>query len=246
MNFSGISDSGIGSLLRLPLRLLPSNSRMPVIQGPLKGKRWIVGSSDHGCWLGSYEYAKQKAFSERVRPGDTVFDLGAHVGFYSLLASVLVGPNGRVFSFEPAPRNLGYLRAHLKLNQVTNCTVLEVAVGRTEGIGYFDMGPRRSMGHLGSESQDRLKVRIVALDELIASGQLPAPNVIKCDIEGGEYDALTGASEILSKTGPVILLATHGQEIHQRCCRFLEGLRYRLISLDGRPIDQTDEVLAIR
>lgn len=247
MNFSGISDkSVVGGLLRLPLRLLPASARMPVLQGPLKGKRWIVGSGNHGCWLGSYECAKQKAFSERIRRGDTVFDLGANVGFYSLLASVAAGPEGKVISFEPVPRNLEYLRAHLRLNKVTNCTIWDAAVGQAEGVGSFTLGSNSSIGHLETDAETELKVRIVALDPLVASGQLPPPDVIKCDIEGGEYDALRGAAETLARYRPLMFLATHGHGVHENCCRFLEQVGYTLTPLDGRTIDQTDEIIAVK
>lgn len=114
MNLSGISSASVvGKLLRLPLVLLPGNLQMPIMQGRLKGKKWIVGSSNHGCWLGSYEYRKRILFEKMVPHGSIVYDLGGHVGFYSLLASVLVGPTGHVFVFEPFPANLAYLRKHL-------------------------------------------------------------------------------------------------------------------------------------
>ena len=247
MNFSGLSDrSLLGRLMRFPLRLIPSGARIPVIQGPLRGKQWIAGSSNHGCWLGSYEYAKQKAFSAAIRRGYCVYDLGANVGFYSLLASVLVGPEGRVFSFEPVPRNLEFLRRHLELNGASNCSVWDVAVGRSVGTANFDLGPNASMGHLAVESNGTLSVRTVTLDSLVASGKLPPPNLIKCDIEGGEYDALMGASDILVKHGPTIFLATHGPEVHQQCCRLLADLHYELTPLDELSLDHASEVLAIR
>lgn len=102
------------------------------------------------------------------------------------------------------------------------------------------------MAHLAAESEGAFSVRTVALDDLVTSGKLPAPDVIKCDIEGGEYDALVGASETLANYGPTIFLATHGLEVHQKCCDLLVGLRYHLSSLDELPLDRTSEVLAIR
>jgi FkbM family methyltransferase len=247
MNLSAISErTVIGRALRLPLRLIPSDTEVPILQGPLLGKRWITGSSIHGCWLGSYEYAKQKAFSAAIKPGYSVYDLGANVGFYSLLASVLVGPEGSVFSFEPAPRNLKFLRRHLELNAVTNCSVWDTAVGRSEGISSFDAGPNPAMGRLASESHGTFTVRVVTLDNRVASGQLPRPNVIKCDIEGGEFDALMAAADVLVKHGPTIFLATHGRDLHRQCCRFLTDLHYHLTPIDELPLDQTSEVMATR
>ncbi len=247
MNCSGISKRTIiGRALRSPLRLIPSGMTMRILQGPLRGKRWIAGSSSHGCWLGSYEYPKQKAFWAAIEPGHVVYDLGANVGFYSLLASVLTGPEGRVFSFEPVPRNLRFLRKHLQLNGITNCFVWEVAVGGSDGTATFDLGPHPSMGHLARDSENGLSVRTVALDGLIASGVIPPPDVMKCDIEGGEYDALCGASNTLSVHSPTIFLAIHGSEAHERCCQLLTDLRYDLAPLDSLPLRSASEILATR
>lgn len=247
MNFSGISSKSVlGKILRSPLKLIPTNTRMPIIQGPLRGKQWIAGSSNHGCWLGSYENEMQTRFSAAIRPGYTVYDLGAHVGFYSLLASVLAGPEGKVFSFEPVPQNLNYLRRHLELNHVANCFVWEAAVGSSEGTTSFDSGATLAHGHLAAESNGALTVRTVTLDGLVASGKLPPPDLIKCDIEGGEYEALSGASGILEKYGPAIFLSTHGVEVNRRCCKLLEDLHYRLTSLTELPLAQTHELMATR
>lgn len=245
MNLSGVSDQSlIGKALRFPLRLIPCGTRMPILQGSLRGKRWIVGASNHGCWLGSYEHLKQKAFAAAIRPGDVVYDLGANAGFYSLLASVLVGPEGHVFSFEPVPSNVTFLRKHLELNGVRNCSVMEVAVSCSDETATFAIGPNSSMGHLTVDSQNALRVRTIALDNLIASGQARPPNVIKCDIEGGEYDALRGASQILSQYIPIIFLATHGPEVHEQCCALLTDFQYQLASLDDLPVSMTSEVIA--
>ena len=81
----------MGRLLRFPLRLIPDRAVIPVLQGRMRGKRWIAGSSDHGCWLGSYEYAIRRVFEETITHGSIVYDVGAHVGYYTLLASELVG-----------------------------------------------------------------------------------------------------------------------------------------------------------
>jgi hypothetical protein len=142
INFTEIfSSSLLGKIIRLPLTLIPKNQSMPILQGRLKGKRWIAGSHIHGCWLGGYEQEKQELFSSIVKPGSiVVFDIGANVGFYSLLASVLTGPTGHLFAFEPLPRNLRFLRRHLQLNDLDNVTVIDAAVSRENGEVRFENG----------------------------------------------------------------------------------------------------------
>lgn len=223
---------------------------VPILQGPLRGMRWIAGSSNHGCWLGSYEFSKQHRFAAAVKPGDVVWDLGANVGFYTLLASVLTGSDGRVFSFEPAPRNLAFLRKHLDRNHVANCAVFELAVGSSDGTAKFELGVNNLIGHLATDANPptgrtgSITVRVAALDRMVDSGHLLPPDVIKCDVEGGEADALEGAGRTLAAHRPTIFLATHGPSVHARCCSLLAGLGYELAPLDGPQLADCREILA--
>jgi FkbM family methyltransferase len=212
------------------------------MQGKLKGKKWIVGSSNHGCWLGSYEFDKQRLFERTIKQGSIVFDLGGHVGFYTLLSSELVGPSGKVFVFEPLPRNLFYLKEHLLLNHVNNVTVIEAAVSDKDGVVSFDEGPSSSMGHLYSNG--KLQVRTVVLDDLISNREIPAPDYMKIDIEGAEFLALSGAKTMLEDSHPTIFLATHGSVVHQECSHLLQSLGYQLQPIDGRNLEQSNEILA--
>ena len=119
----------MGRALRWPLGLLPNDLRVPILQGPLRGYRWIVGSGVHGYWLGTYELQKQRAFWESIKPGMVVFDIGAHVGFYTMLASVALGEQGEVIAFQPFPHNVGFLKRHLAINNRRNVRIIEAGVG---------------------------------------------------------------------------------------------------------------------
>jgi len=243
MNFSAISErSLLGAVLRFPLRWIPPETTVPILQGRLKGKKWIVGSGDHGCWLGSYEYRKRLVFEGRVAPGSIVFDIGANVGFYTLLASVLVGPHGRVFAFEPLVCNLRYLTRHLELNQAANVTVFDVAVTDRRGTVPFDPGPNASMAHLAGEGA--LSVPTVSLDELVASGEVPAPDHIKIDVESAEFLVLCGARSLLASSHPTLYLATDTGRLHQQCCELLGSLGYHLEPVDAADLAHSQEILA--
>jgi len=244
MNFSGISARTLlGKILRLPLRLVPRRMAMPIPQGRLRGRRWIVGSGNHGCWLGSYESEKQKLLAQTIRPGDIVFDIGAHAGFYTLLAAELVGERGMVCAFEPAPDNLGYLERHVEMNRYQNVRIFPVAVCDRCGMSHFEMGKDSHTGHL-SLSHTGLQVHAVSLDEQMAAGELPVPNVIKIDVEGTEFQVLLGAKSLLKTHHPTLFLATHGQDIHLKCRELLSELGYRLHPIIGNDVNNTDEILA--
>jgi FkbM family methyltransferase len=231
INFSGISSTNpLGKLLRLPFRLLPRNLVVPIIQGPLRGKKWILGSSDLGCWLGSYEFEKQRLMAKVIKPGTVVFDIGAHVGYYTLLTSSLVGDSGRVFTFEPLPRNIDYIQKHLQLNSIHNVTLFRAAVSDGHGMMSFREGKEDSTGRL--DERGTISVEVVSLDELFFQGVLPFPDFIKIDVEGGEFSVLKGAQHILGKDCLTIFLATHGCEVHSRCLSLLESLGYVCRPLD--------------
>ncbi len=215
---------------------------MRVLQGPLRGARWVVGSATHGCWLGTYESQKQRVLSSLLKPGETFFDVGANVGFYTLLGSRLVGPSGQVVAFEPLPANLRYLVEHLRINRVANVELITAAVGKTKDRLRFAEAGSPSMGRIDPEGG--LDVDVLSLDGLVAAGAVRPPDLIKMDIEGGEVGALKGAREILATHRPQILLATHGWEQHRECCAFLRGLGYRIDALAGGDPDATDELVA--
>jgi FkbM family methyltransferase len=238
------SDRPLGRLVRSPLRLLPKNLVVPILQGPLRGRRWIVGASVHGCWLGWYERPKQLAFAAAVRPGAVVYDIGANVGFYTLLSSILAGPQGRVYAFEPVPRNAALLRRHVVLNDLRNVDVLELAVGERAGRAMFDDTLGHSQGRL--DDTGRLPVSVVALDAMEAAGVLRPPDVLKIDVEGAKGAVLKGSRRLLETCHPTVFLATHGPAQHEECLATLRGLGYRVVALDGGPPDNTDELVATR
>jgi FkbM family methyltransferase len=242
LNISKINyNSVLGKVLRLPLKLIPSETVVRILQGPLKGYKWVKGSSINGCWLGTYEMDKQVLFSKYIKEGMTVYDIGANVGFYSLLASHLTGKVGNVYSFEPLPQNLNYLNKHVQLNSLTNVEVFNKAVTNKAGILYFKIGSDSSQGRLSSEGE--LKVEAITIDEFVEQNHIP-PSLIKMDIEGAEYDALLGAEKVLRKYEPIIFLATHGAEIQKNCINFLKNIGYKLSSISDKPLEESDEFLA--
>jgi len=225
INFSAVRpETIVGKLVRIPFRLLPTGMAMPVLQGPLAGKKWIVGSYTHGCWLGSYEPDMQRSVAKEVRRGGVFYDLGANVGFYSLMAAVLSDP-GKVYAFEPLPANLDYLRRHIELNRIRNIEVLPLAVSDKEGSALFKSGEYRELGRL--ETDGNLRVQVTTLDALLQRKTIAPPDCIKMDVEGEELCALRGAKECFTKHRPRLFLCTHSQELHSECCRLLSSWGYK-------------------
>src|SRR5204863_1439467 len=111
----------LGKILRLPLSLIPHDAEVRILRGPLRGKKWIKGAGPNAYWIGTYEVARLHALAKAAPQGAVVYDVGANVGIYSLLASFQVGASGKVYAFEPLERNLRYLHGHITLNNLQNC-----------------------------------------------------------------------------------------------------------------------------
>jgi FkbM family methyltransferase len=231
-----------GRFARMPARLLPKSTVMHIRRGPARDMKWVSGSATHGCWLGTYELEKQNLIERFVRPGMTVYDVGAQAGFYSLICSRLAGDNGRVYSFEPDAREARYLSDHVRINSLRNVHIVQAAVGAEPGLSEFstDRGPCQNRL---TNNGGRLLVPVLSLD----TAGLPAPDLIKMDIEGGESDALRGARKLLCDRHVIILIALHGAEHAGFCPKFLRSLGYEVFDLQHHRVEgvpATDEIYA--
>lgn len=234
-----------GRVLRAPLGLIPGDAVLPVLQGPGRGLRWIVGASNHGCWLGSYELRQTQILADQTDSGKVVYDIGAHVGWYSLIASRLVGDAGRVVAFEPHPPNLSYLRRHLQLNSVSNVTILPVAVAGCDGTTGFLPGASRSTGRLAKPSADTRSVRTTSVDSLVEAGEAPPPDVIKIDVEGAEKDVLVGARHTLATKRPILFVSIHGRDARRDCGELLRAEGYRMHAIGAEELDSASVIFAV-
>jgi FkbM family methyltransferase len=166
--------------------------------------------------------------SSLIRPGMICFDVGAHVGYYSLLLAKL---GADVYAFEPNPINTPVLERHLALNHCS-ATILDIALTDRAGMATFDQRPETSMGRLADCGQ--ITVKCSTLDHLWKTGIVPTPAAIKVDIEGEEFRFICGASELLQASRPILFLATHYDDSHRACLSRLAEYGYsnKLIGTD--------------
>ncbi len=243
IDFSSISDgSFVGKSLRIALKIIPDKMVLPIFQGRLKGERWIKGSGVNGYWLGSYELEQQRIMERSVKEGDVVFDIGAHVGFLTLLASELVGTKGKVVAFEPLPRNIHFLKKHLVLNKVTNVMLVESAVTDGDGFSKFKEGASSSMGKIGDDGERIVKT--VSLDSFMEEYNVPPPQFIKIDVEGLANQVLVGAVHILKSHHPAILLEAKFGGEENNFYQILSSLGYTIKPLGRRSIETAGDFFA--
>jgi FkbM family methyltransferase len=242
------SRSPVKRLLRAPLQFIPPSLEVPVVGGPLQGKRWIVGSSISRCWLGTYDRPESALMKHYMPPGSVCFDIGAQAGYHTLYASGVVGPSGHVFAFEPAPRNAANIRKHLAINHLENVTVVEAAVSNFDGVSRFDCTGSAVSGRLSTDGS--LAVRTVSLDHEIESGVLTEPDYIKIDAEGAELRILEGARRLLTRRHPTLSIETHQwlpdfPTVRQDCIRFLYQIGYTLKEPDLTDKDSDTHLCAL-
>jgi len=236
INFSRIDyEKRLGRLLRLPLRLVPRSAVFPIIQGPGRGIKWKIGSGNHGYWLGSYVVDVQTYLKETLTNGCVFYDIGAHAGFFSLIASRLVGNDGRVFSFEPNRTNAVNMKEHIFINEISNIEVIEKAVGNGTGTVFLKEEEAHGIGsHISGEGD--YEVEMIGLDDFVFMHGKSRPDLIKMNIEGSELEALKGSARLIKELRPRFVIFTHGESLKMQCKLFLSNFHYVCTSLD-RPYD---------
>jgi FkbM family methyltransferase len=194
-------------------------------------------------WLGTYEPQLQAALRHFAAQGGVAFDVGANIGYVTLLMLHALGPQGKVMAFEPLPFNIARLRDNLRLAAVEDrVELIEAAVAESSGTRHFMVHPSAGMGKLegssgrGEAYQETIEVRTVTLDEIVFGRGGTIPCLVKMDIEGGEGTALRGAGRLLAGGRPAFLLELHGPQAAAECWQILRAAGYSLRAMrDGYP-----------
>lgn len=212
-------------------------NRDGVIQrGVGKGLQFNVGNSIAGYLLGTQEPHVQAALKLLMKPNYVAYDLGANVGFLTMILARLTGPSGQVVAFEPVEANANQIRHNARLNGFDNIAVRAEAVGRSDGEVAFHIsdfsttGKLESIPHKSGGSARTLPMR--CLDSVIAAGEIPPPDLIKMDIEGAEADCLEGAARLLAERRPIILIEVH--DTNAKVHALLEKANYRSLVLGSK------------
>jgi FkbM family methyltransferase len=156
-----------------------------------------------------YEWQSLAWVRRIIRPGMTVVDLGAHVGYYSRLLSKIVGPKGKVFAFEPNLENLELLRRNLAAARCSNVEILPYAVSNRSGRSKLFISPGHSNHSLMpsfTAAEQEIEVETVSLDAFLQQRGIPSVDFIKIDIEGSETLALSGMKETIRRSSQICAL----------------------------------------
>ena len=197
--------------------------RVRIKGGPLMGSKWILSTGVHFI-AGTYEPEKTRCIVETTKEGMAILDIGAHVGYFSLIMSRRAGSEGKVDAFEPRKLNRRFLKTHLRLNAADNVRAHSQCVGDQVGRVKFETRTGSGTGHVSNSGNTT--VRMTTIDALVQSGEVPKPDLIKIDVEGAEMLVLKGGCETIRKRRPTLILAVHSDEIERECRRLLEPFGY--------------------
>ncbi|MEI8327964.1 MAG: FkbM family methyltransferase [Candidatus Taylorbacteria bacterium] len=238
-------------------KCLPSDyhpSWQTILSGPLKGCELYVDPS--GEWQsqmlnGTYDDFFFKFLENIDLTGKTAFDVGAHLGFHTLHFAQKVGPSGSAVAFEPNPINIQRLQMIVEHNKdiAKRITLIKKAISDKKGsisflcadiiedgssCGGFIEGSDTFYEKSSYEEKRGFRpitVETISLDEIVQSGMVKKPDIIKIDIEGAEYLALKGAVSIIKKYSPILLIEIHSKFNNENIYPLLKDLRYNITVL---------------
>jgi FkbM family methyltransferase len=157
---------------------------------------------------GRWEETESRLFSSLVKEGMTVVDIGANVGYYTLLAARLTGPGGKVYAFEPNPQNFALLSRNVEANGYQNVVLIPKAVSETSGTAALCIDRASSGGHSLSAFRggaDTVQVGTISLDDYFA-GERTVIDVLKMDAEGAEMAIFAGMRRLLARNPDLAML----------------------------------------
>jgi len=149
--------------------------------------------------LGLYEPDVTQLITERLRAGMTFIDLGAYSGYYTLLASKLVGSTGRVYCFDPDPRIFPILEENLRRNGCLNVIAVNKGGSDSTGAAVLAPGPLERSFLSNEPLKGGALVETVRLDDYFRSQVWPAVDLLKMDVEGSEMEVLRGMTELCQR-----------------------------------------------
>lgn len=208
-------------------RILPSRPiAVRVLSGPGRGIRLLIEPrAEKYYWTGTHDTEVQGAINTLLRPGDVFWDIGAHIGFFTLLGSRLVGSKGAVHAFEPLGENFARLERGLELNRANNVTAHQLAISDRVGSASLFHPNSSLMASLLESSGPFELVPCTTLDDLAAS--LGKPDVIKVDVEGAELMVFGGGARLLGSARPVLIVELLSAEARARAENLLDGYTFR-------------------
>jgi len=161
-----------------------------------------------------YERATTELFKQLLRPGMVFVDVGANIGYFSLLAAKLVGAGGKVYAFEPEPGNHALLCKNINLNSYSNVHAVQKAVSnKSESTLLFlsalDSGSHSLYSEAARGIQKSVEITTTSVDEFLESENWPGIDLMKIDVEGAELEVLEGMGDLVERSPELKLVVEY-------------------------------------
>jgi FkbM family methyltransferase len=247
----------------LPLRKIYTlANRVPIIGSALKNFSRTAIPSDalvwasirsgpgKGLWIhlnpryemeyleGGYEAPVERILLSHLRPGTVFYDVGAHIGVFSLIAARNLRAHGSVFVFEPDPSNVRRIKEHASRNQLDSIQIIPKAVCSTVGRLRFQRASFQSSMNRGvlvedaaAAEESTIEVESITLDAVAREHALPS--LIKIDVEGSEAAVLHGSEEIFRSAKPLLVCEIHHEQASSDVTRWLLARGYKFQWLES-------------
>lgn len=207
--------------------------------GPIRGRKIFLSPQiSLRMWFGVDEPWIARLSRKLISPGDVVYDLGAHVGYTTVLFAAALRGSGAVHAFEILPSTADYLRKTVEANGFENVTIHNVGLGSEEAACDLPIGPTAMTSLLAKKEagQSIQSCQVVRLEDYRRAKGLPAPTLIKMDIERAEIDCLRGSLDLINECRPKMIIAFHSKALLQQGYALLTSLEYDLNDERG-PLD---------
>lgn len=182
-------------------------------------------------------------FEHLLHPGDVLIDVGAHVGWLTLIGAKAVGPTGIVIAIEPQPYNCDRILSNAELNGLRNVTVVAGAIGEKPGPVQLSNQSATDKSRLtldGPGANDtglRFLTQLYSLSQLVELFEIPSVKLLKVDVEGFEMPVFRGAAPVLDRIQNIAFehLPEH-QGNFQSICSLLGDAGFELLTVNGQPL----------
>ncbi len=211
-------------------------------EGPMKELKLIPGPHiSHAHLRGVYESATLAAIDKFVQPGFVCYDLGASVGYLSLL---MARKASVVYAFEPAPHAMQEIEKQAAVNGMTNIIGIPEAVSDTQCEVSFALTDVAYGSAIAKRQTNWPTIQVACTTLDTFAGKYPPPDFIKIDVEGEEARVLQGARNLLQHKRPIICCEVHSTDLARQVQDIMTGYGYHLTSLDGGPLTIGENIQA--
>lgn len=200
------------TLIKLYHKLQDDTQR---INANIKGINYLLDLTeivDNKVFYGNWEYDTTKIFKEKIKKGMTILDVGANMGYFTLLGAKLTGSKGKVYAFEPTSGGIKRLKKNVSLNNFNNIKIENI--GLSDENKKIEAKIRHSWKRKELKESKREVVLLKRLDDYVKQNKVEKIDFVKIDVDGYEYKVLKGAIEVLKKDKPIICMEIGNSKVH--------------------------------